>query len=69
MLSLYLHTFTQKKKRSFPRYTPRYLVTGGRGGGAAVAARVGAEGGEPHGPALVPDTGQWSLLHREVGHY
>ena len=43
-------------------------MTVGRGGSAAVAARVGAEGGEPHGPALVPDTGQWSLLHREVGH-
>ena len=44
-------------------------MTVGRGGGAAVAAWVGAEGREPHGPALVPDTGQWSLLHREVGHY
>ena len=64
MLSLYLHTFTQKNKSSFPRYNPRYLVTVGRGGGAAVAARVGAEGREPHGPALVPDTGQRSLQHR-----
>ena len=29
-------------------------MTGGRGGGAAVAARVGAEGREPHGPGHWP---------------